>query len=154
MSRRAEIVMTPEEITEFLAGGKVANIATMGPNGRPHLVPLWYVPRGDGIATWTYRASQKAANLRRLPQATVLVETGESYDQLRGVSMECDVELVEGTEKVALIGTELMRRYNPSEQVATAATQFVRLQAAKRVGLVCTPTKIVSWDHRKLGGAY
>jgi PPOX class probable F420-dependent enzyme len=154
MSRRAQIVMTDEEIAAFLADGKVANLATIGPNGRPHLVPLWYFPRGDGIATWTYRTSQKAANLRRLPQATVLVETGDTYDQLRGVSMECDVELVEGTEKVALIGSELMRRYNPSEQAATAATQFVRLQAAKRVGLVCTPTKIVSWDHRKLGGTY
>jgi PPOX class probable F420-dependent enzyme len=157
MSRRAEIVMTPEEITEFLAAGRVASVATMGPNGRPHLVPLWYVPRGGDVpvlSTWTYRASQKVANLRRLPQATVLVETGESYDQLRGVSMECDVELVEDGEKVALIGVELMRRYNPSEQAATAATQFVRLQAPKRVGLVCTPTKIVSWDHRKLGGTY
>jgi len=154
MSRRGQIVMTDEEIAAFLAEGKVANFATIGPNGRPHLVPLWYFPRGDGIATWTYRASQKAANLRRLAQATVLIETGDSYDQLRGVSMECDVELVEDTEKIALLGTELMRRYNPSEQAATAATQFVRFQAPKRVGLVCTPTKIVSWDHRKLGGTY
>jgi PPOX class probable F420-dependent enzyme len=154
MSRRAQIVMSGEEITAFLAEGKVANFATMGPNGRPHLVAMWYFPRGDGIATWTYRSSQKAANLRRLAQATVLIETGDSYDQLRGVSMECDVELVEDAEKVALMGTELMRRYNPDVQVATAATQFVRLQAAKRVGLVCTPTKIVSWDHRKLGGTY
>jgi PPOX class probable F420-dependent enzyme len=154
MSRRAQIVMSGEEITAFLATGKVANFATMGPNGRPHLVAMWYFPRGDGIATWTYRSSQKAANLRRLAQATVLIETGDSYDQLRGVSMECDVELVEDAEKVALLGAELMRRYNPDEQVATAATQFVRLQAPKRVGLVCTPTKIVSWDHRKLGGTY
>ena len=154
MSRRAQMVMTPEEIKDFLAGGKVANLATMGPNGRPHLVPLWYFPRGDGIATWTYRRSQKAANLRRLAQATVLIEAGDTYDQLRGVSMECDVEVVEDAEKVALLGTQLMRRYNPSEQAATAATQFVRLQAPKRVGLICTPTKIVSWDHRKLGGAY
>ena len=60
---------------------------------------MWYFPRGDGIATWTYRSSQKAANLRRLAQATVLIETGDSYDQLRGVSMECDVELVEGTRR-------------------------------------------------------
>jgi PPOX class probable F420-dependent enzyme len=154
MSRRAEIVMTPEEVEEFLAGGKVASLATVGPNGRPHLVPLWYFPRGTGIATWTYRSSQKTANLRRLGQATVLIEAGDTYDQLRGVSMECDVELVEDAEKVALMGTELMRRYNPSEQAATAATQFVRLQAPKRIGLVCTPTKIVSWDHRKLGGGY
>lgn len=146
--------MSGEEITAFLAEGKVANFATMGPNGRPHLIAMWYFPSGGGIATWTYRSSQKAANLRRLGQATVLIEAGESYDQLRGVSMECDVELVEDGEKVALMGAELMRRYNPSEQAATAATQFVRLQAPKRVGLVCTPTKIVSWDHRKLGGTY
>lgn len=146
--------MTPEEIESFLAGGRVATIATMGRNGRPHVVPLWYVPRGDGIATWTYASSQKIANLERLPQATILVEDGEAYEELRGVSMECDVELVDRTEKVALIGMELMRRYAGNEQVATSASQFVRVQAAKRVGLVCTPTKIVSWDHRKLGGTY
>jgi PPOX class probable F420-dependent enzyme len=154
MSRRAQITMTSEEITDFLAAGKVANFATIGPNGRPHLVPLWYVPHGDGVATWTYASSQKAANLRRLGQATVLVETGETYDQLRGVSMECDVRLVEDTEQFARIGADMMRRYNSNEEIATAASQFVRVQAAKRVGLVCTPTKIVSWDHRKLGGTY
>jgi PPOX class probable F420-dependent enzyme len=154
MSRRAQIVMTPEEVTDFLANGKVATVATLGPNGRPHVVPLWYVPQGDVITTWTYASSQKAANLRRLPQATVLVESGDTYEQLRGVSMECDVELLEDTEKVARIGVELTRRYNSNQEVATAATQFVRIQARKRIGLVLTPTKIVSWDHRKLGGTY
>ncbi len=146
--------MTPEEITAFLAEGKVANIATMGPNGRPHLVSLWYVPRGDVLETWTYAKSQKAANLRRLPQATVLVEEGDSYEKLRGVSMECDIELVEDTEKITRIGADLMRRYSSSPEIATSASQFVRLQAPKRVGLVCRPTKIVSWDHSKLGGTY
>ncbi len=154
MSRRAQIVMTPEEVTAFLANGKVANVATIGPNGRPHLVPLWYVPQGDVLATWTYARSQKAANLRRLAQATVLVESGDTYEKLRGVSMECDVELVEDTEKISRIGVDLMRRYNSNQEVATAATQFVRIQARKRVGLVCTPTKVVSWDHAKLGGTY
>jgi PPOX class probable F420-dependent enzyme len=154
MSRRGQVQMTPEEITAFLAEGKTANIATMGPNGRPHLVALWFVPRGDVIETWTYAKSQKAVNLRRLPQATILIETGDSYEKLRGVSMECDVELVTGTEKIALIGQQLMHRYSPNPQVATSASQFVRLQAPKRVGLVCRPTKIVSWDHGKLSGAY
>lgn len=154
MSRRAQITMTPEEVEAFVAGGRVANFASIGPNGRPHLVPLWYVPRGGGLATWTYASSQKAKNLRRLPRATVLIEAGDSYEQLRGVSMECDVELIDDREQVARIGTELMHRYNSNEQVATAATQFVRVQAAKRVGLVCTPTRVVSWDHRKLGGTY
>jgi len=146
--------MTPEEIEAFLQEGKTANIATIGPNGRPHLTALWYVPRGDVIETWTYAKSQKAVNLRRLPQATILVETGDSYEKLRGVSMECDVELVTNTEKITLIGQQLMHRYTENPQVATAGSQFVRLQAPKRVGLVCRPTKIVSWDHAKLGGAY
>jgi PPOX class probable F420-dependent enzyme len=154
MSRRTQIRMTPAEVEAYLAEGTVANIATIGPNGRPHLVPLWYVPRGTGLETWTYASSQKTRNLRRLPQATVLIESGDTYDQLRGVSLECDVELVTDRERVALIGAELLRRYNSNQEVATAATQFVRLQAAKRVGLVCTPTRVVSWDHRKLGGTY
>jgi PPOX class probable F420-dependent enzyme len=146
--------MTPDEIAAFLKDGKVANIATMGPNGRPHLVALWYVPHGDVIETWTYAKSQKAANLSRLPQATILVETGDSYEKLRGVSMECDVELVADVEKITAIGQQLMHRYSANPQVATAGSQFVRLQAPKRVGLVCRPTKIVSWDHSKLGGTY
>lgn len=146
--------MTPEEITAFLEEGRTANIATIGPNGRPHLVALWYVPRGDVIETWTYAKSQKAMNLQRLPQATLLVETGDSYEKLRGVSMECDVELVTNVEKITMIGQRLMHRYTENPQVATAGSQFVRRQAAKRVGLVLRPTKIVSWDHAKLGGAY
>jgi hypothetical protein len=154
MSRRGQVQMTPEEIEAFLQEGKTANIATIGPNGRPHLTALWYVPRGDVIETWTYAKSQKAVNLQRLAQATILVETGDSYEKLRGVSMECDVELVTNVEKITLIGTKLMHRYTENPQVATAGSQFVRLQAPKRIGLVCRPTKIVSWDHSKLGGAY
>lgn len=146
--------MSAEEVAAFLAEGKTANFATVGPNGRPHLVALWYVPRGDVIETWTFTKSQKAANLRRLPQATILVETGDSYEKLRGVSMECDVELVTDTEKITMIGQQLMHRYTSNPQVATAGSQFVRAQAPKRVGLVCRPTKIVSWDHSKLGGTY
>lgn len=146
--------MTPDEVRAYLAGGKVANVATIGPKGRPHLAPVWYIPAGDGVATWTYGSSQKVANLRRLAEATVLVESGQSYEELRGVSLECDVELVEDFEEIVRIGAELMARYSPAQEVATAATQFIRVQARKRVGLVFRPTKVVSWDHTKLGGIY
>jgi PPOX class probable F420-dependent enzyme len=153
-SRRDQIKMSDEEIAAFLTEGKTANFATMGPNGRPHLVALWYVPDGQVIETWTFAKSQKAANLRRDPRATILVETGDSYEKLRGVSMDCDIELVTDTEKITAIGQKLMHRYSASPEIATSASQFVRLQAPKRVGLVCRPTKIVSWDHSKLGGTY
>jgi len=153
-SRRDQIKMTPDEVAAFLSQGKTANLATIGPNGRPHLTALWYVPNGDVIETWTFAKSQKAANLSRLPQATILVETGDSYEKLRGVSMECDVELVTDVEKITSIGQGLMHRYSESPEIATSASQFVRLQAPKRVGLICRPTKIVSWDHSKLAGTY
>jgi PPOX class probable F420-dependent enzyme len=154
MSRRDQIKLTPEEIRAFLTAEKVATVGTIGPSGRPHLVPVWYLLDGDALTTWTYESSQKVANLRRLAQATVLVEAGESYEELRGVSLECDVEIIEDTERIAAIGTGLMARYGGSEEVAVAASQFVRAQAVKRVGLAFTPTKTVSWDHNKLGGSY
>jgi PPOX class probable F420-dependent enzyme len=153
-SRRDEIRMTPEEVNALLQQERTAHVATIGSNGRPHLVPVFYVLRGGRVATWTYAKSQKVANLERLPQATVLVESGQSYEELRAVSMECDVEILRDTEEIASIGMELTQRTVANEQIATAAGQFVRAQAAKRVGLVFTPTKVVSWDHAKLGGTY
>lgn len=162
MSRREQIRMTPEEVHAYLAEQRVINVASMGPKGRPHLAPLWYVPRkgADGsprIETWTYGSSQKIANLRRLAEATVLVESGEVYEQLRGVSLECDVRILDDPEPTYEIGADLMRRYtlgDLSAEVPEPMVEFLRKQATKRVGLVLTPTKIVSWDHSKLGGAY
>ncbi len=155
--RRDQIRMTDAEVAAFLAAEKTMAVATTGPAGRPHLTALWYVPDGpDGavLSTWTYAASQKVANLRRAAVATVLVEAGGSYEELRGVSMECDVDIVEDEAGVVRIGGAILHRYSGSEEAATAGAQFIRAQAAKRVGLVLRPTKVVSWDHRKLGGAY
>jgi hypothetical protein len=155
MSRREQIKMTPAEVRAYLEAGRAANVATIGPNGRPHLVPVFYILDGDdGIATWTYGSSQKVANLRRLAQATVLVESGVAYEELAGVSMECDVTIIEDTDEITRIGTELLARMAGSPDVVTSAGQFIRVQAEKRVGLVFQPTKVVSWDHRKLGGTY
>lgn len=154
MSRRDQIRMTSEEVTAYLAEQTVINVATIGPNGRPHLAPLWYYPRGrHDMVTWTYRKSQKTANLQRLPQATVLIESGETYEKLRGVSMECDVEFVDDTDAVTGIGVELLLRYGGGE-ATDELRAGVALQAPKRIGLLLKPTKIVSWDHAKLGGTY
>lgn len=150
MSRRDSIKMTPDEVLAYLAEQRVINVATISPNGRPHVAPLWYVPWGDGVATWTYRRSQKVANLQRSAQATVLVESGETYEELRGVSMESDVEIIEDAAAVAEFGRALAQRYGGT----SLTDELVAKQAGKRVGLVFRPTKIVSWNHGKLGGLY
>jgi general stress protein 26 len=157
MSRRDQIRMTEDEVRAYFAEQKVINVASVGPNGRPHLAPLWYYPHEDGVATWTYGTSQKAKNLRRLPEATVLIEDGDSYEKLRGISLEADVQLVEDTEEVTRMGITLMQRYagaKPGDPVPSELSTFIAGQAPKRIGLIFRPTKIVSWDHTKLGGTY
>jgi PPOX class probable F420-dependent enzyme len=161
-SRRAAIAMTDAELHRFLQEEKVVTVATIGPNGRPHLMPLWFVADGGHltaigrqvpvISAWTFGKSQKVKNLERNPHATLQVEAGDDYQQLRGAMLECDVEIIRDTDKVAAIGAAVSRRYAGAP--AGEIPDFVRQQAPKRVGLVFRPTRVASWDHRKLGGGY
>jgi len=150
-SKRDQIRMSEDEMHSFLASQKTVIVATTGPAGRPHLMPLWYVPDGLTLRGWTFAKSQKVKNLERDPRATLEVEDGVEYHELRGVMLECDVELLRDVERVGDIGAELVDRYAGGSDEAKAA---FRLQAPKRVGLVFSPTRIVSWDHRKLAGTY
>jgi len=143
--------MSEQELRAFLDEQRVMQVATLGPRGVPHLVPLWFVPASGELSGWTYAKSQKAKNLERVPRATVGIEDGVEYQELRGVMMECDVELERETARVAEFGEALVDRYGGgSEEMKEAFRQ----QAAKRVGLRFKPARVVSWDHRKLAGGY
>jgi PPOX class probable F420-dependent enzyme len=150
-SRRDQITMSDEELRAFLGDQKVVTCATIGPNGRPHLMPLWFAAEGTTLRGWTYAKSQKAKNLERDPHATLQVEDGELYHELRGVMMECDVAIERDPEKVANFGMALFQRFGATGPDVEA---MVAGQAPKRIGLTFTPTRIVSWDHGKLGGVY
>ncbi len=145
--------MTDEEVRSFLAQGKIVSCATLGPRGRPHLVSLWYVPEGQVLRGWTYAKSQKAKNLERDPRATLQVEDGVQYHELRGVMLECDVDLERDPDRVGEYGLALFRRY-AGEEFGPELREMVAKQAPKRVGLTFRPTRVVSWDHGKLGGVY
>jgi PPOX class probable F420-dependent enzyme len=151
VSRREQIKMAADEVAAFLSEQRIVICATNGPQGWPHLMPLWYVVRGQEIWSWTYAKSQKVRNLERDPRATLQIENGELYHELRGVMMECDVTIERDPDEVAKYGIALFRRF---VEVGPDVEQMVRGQAPKRVGLVFHPTRIVSWDHGKLGGTY
>ena len=144
-SRRAAIAMTESELHRFLGEERLVTVASIGPNGRPHLMPLYYVADGAVISMWTFAKSQKVKNLERLPQATLQVEAGEHYHELRGAMLECDVEIVRDRATVAKIGARI------AGVPAGEIPDHVREQAPKRVGLVFRPTRVASFDHRKLG---
>jgi Pyridoxamine 5'-phosphate oxidase len=150
--RRPDIQMTDEELHGFIAEQMVMQCATLGPRGLPHLVPLWFVAEGLHLVGWTYAKSQKAKNLERDPRATVGMEAGVQYHELRGVMFECDVALERDAERVQGYGLRLFERY--AGELTAEIREMVANQAPKRIGLRFVPSRVVSWDHGKLGGAY
>jgi PPOX class probable F420-dependent enzyme len=154
VSRRDQIVMSDAEIAAFLDDERVVTCATIGRDGRPHLMPLWYVVRDGTIWAWTYGTSQKVRNLERDPRCTLQVEAGaDRYDQLRGVMLTADAILHRDIDTVAGVGMQLAERY--SELAATdQARDALLAQAAKRVALEFRERSRATWDHRKLGGTY
>jgi PPOX class probable F420-dependent enzyme len=153
VSRRDAIRMTAEEVAAFLEEQRTVTCATNGRDGWPHLMPLWYVVRGGELWSWTYARSQKVRNLERDPRCTLQVESGESYDELRGVMLQAECDLVRDIDAVAQLGAELAARYGGAS-LDDAVGEAMRRQAAKRVGMRFTARTTVSWDHRKLGGVY
>lgn len=148
MSRRSQIEMDDEEVLRFLGEERTMICATNGPDGLPHLMPLWYVVRDGDVLAWTFAKSQKVKNLERDPRATVQVEAGERYEDLRGVMLKTDVELVTDTAAVTDLGIEILGRYGDAS--APEARAAVETQAAKRVGMRFTAFDRATWDHRKL----
>jgi len=167
MSRREQIKMSQDEAAAFLAEERTLTCATQGPRGWPHLMPLWYVLRlpeagapAPRLWSWTYAVSQKVKNLERDARATVQVEAGEEYQELRGVMLECEVRIHRELDVVGPLGQEIFRRYAAPRGAPAAGelpaevAAMVQQQAAKRVGLEFVELRRATWDHRKLGGTY
>ena len=157
MSRRDQIRMSDADVLAFLDEERTVICATNGRRGWPHLMPLWYLlrPTGDGgmpqIWAWTFAKSQKAKNLERDARATLQVEAGGSYDQLRGVMFECDVVVHRDVERVRDLGLELYARYGGVDDDVRA---MVDAQAPKRIAMQFVERSRATWDHRKLAGVY
>jgi PPOX class probable F420-dependent enzyme len=149
VSVRERIKMTEAEQFAFLAEEKTVIVTSFGPRGWPHSMPMWFVVRDGEVWMWTYRTSQKVKNVERDPRATLLVEAGETYDQLRGVMIEAEAEVVEDYDAVLELGRELFARYTPGAE-GPEVEEALAAQARKRVGIRYRPRRVVSWDHRKL----
>lgn len=151
-SQRSRVQMTDAEVEEFLASQAKVQVATVGPHGEPHLTTLFHVVQDGRIAFWTYGRSQKVVNLRRDPRITCLVEGGEEYFELRGVTITGRARLVESYDEVRALGTTVTRRMTGNADLGDFGDDLVAQQAHKRVGVVVEPEKVASWDHRKMAG--
>lgn len=148
-NQRKQIVMSGEEIARFLETSRIATLATLGRAGLPHLTAMWFALLDGEIWFETKAKSQKAVNLRRDPRVTVLVEAGDTYDQLRGVSIEGRAEIVEDPERLFAVGVSVWERY--TGPYTPELRPFVEQMLHKRVAVRVVPERVRTWDHRKLG---
>ncbi|MFN8163251.1 MAG: TIGR03618 family F420-dependent PPOX class oxidoreductase [Solirubrobacterales bacterium] len=155
MSRRDQMKLSDAELAELLDSERVAVVSSLGPRGWPHSMPLWFVAREGEVWIWTYAKSQKVRNLERDPRATVLVEAGRDYTQLRGVMIEAEAEIHRDFETVLGFAEELALRYaDDISSLGKDAKAALEAQAPKRVAIRFRPLRTATWDHRKLGGTY
>jgi PPOX class probable F420-dependent enzyme len=154
-SRRDQIKLSDSEQEELIERERIVVVSSLGPRGWPHSMPLWYVPRDGDIWIWTYAKSQKVRNLEREPKATLLIEAGEEYGELRGIQIEAEAEIVRDLDLIVDYASEMTVRYSEGiGSVEGDAAAGLRAQAPKRVAIHFHPVRVASWDHRKLGGIY
>lgn len=155
--------MSDAEVAEMLGAGRKVQLATISPDGYPHLVTMYYTLVDGKIAFWTYRTSQKALNLARDPRISCLVETGDAYFDLRGVQIQGTVQTITDPDAVyqiglgvghvmgnALAGAGAAGAAASSAAADDAVKDYVANAARKRFGYIVEPVKIISWDHSKL----
>ena len=152
MGTRPDLTMSTSEVSLFLEDPNFGVLTTLDRKGWPHSAGMYFYVENDEILMWTYGKSQKALNVRRDPRASLLVEKGEPYQDLRGVLVRGRVRLETDEEAIAMIGSKLYDRYvAPKTGLAShEGPEFeIRRQATKRVGLIMPMEDVVSWDHSK-----
>ncbi|BDX29508.1 PPOX class F420-dependent enzyme [Mycobacterium antarcticum] len=149
-NERSKIVMSDDEIVEFIDHSRTATMATLSAAGRPHLVAMWYAVLDGEIWFETKAKSQKAVNLRRDPRLTVMIEDGSTYDSLRGVSIDAEAEIVDSDPDLLLrVGISVWERY--TGPYTDDMKPFVDQMMNNRIAVRVVPSRTRSWDHRKLG---
>lgn len=148
-NQRSQIVMSDAEVDAFLTQQRSSTVATIGPQGQVNLVAMWFSWHDGQVWIETKAASQKVVNLRRDPRMSVLVEAGETYDQLRGVALEGTGVVLNDPEVVWDVCVRIVERYQApyTEQLRTIVEQMARNRVVVRLDV----DRVRSWDHRKLG---
>ena len=155
--QRDRVTMTPDEVGQLLASCRKMQLATLSPDGWPHLVTMYYTLVDGRIAFWTYRTSQKALNLTRDSRISCLVETGEAYFDLRGVLVQGVVETITDPDEVYKVGLAIGdvvgggRAGSDASLPGDAINEYVANAARKRYAYIVEPRRVISWDHTKLG---
>ncbi len=129
--------MTPEEIRSFLTeGSRTGKVATVRPDGRPHVVPVWFVLDGTDLVFMTGADTVKGRSLARDPRLSLAVDLEQPPYSF--VMVEGTATLSDDLEAMLPLSIRIARRYVPADE----AEQFGRRNAVAGELLVrMTPTR-------------
>ena len=145
--------MSEAEIEDFISRQKSLQVATINRDGTPHLSTLWFDIVDGDIVFETFTKSQKIKNLERDNRISCLLEDGLVYEKLRGVQINGIAELYTESDDVHNLARGVMARNNP-DIPEEMLDDVAKAMSAKRTAVAVKATKVISWDHGKLGGTY
>jgi PPOX class probable F420-dependent enzyme len=133
--------MTPDEVRAFLSHGtRTAKLATSGPDGQPHVMPVWFVLDGEELVFTTWGDSVKGRNLRRSPRAAVVVD--DELAPYAFVHVRGNVTLSEDLGELLRFATAIGARYMGADRAdefgrrnAVAGELLVRLRPERVIAM-------------------
>jgi PPOX class probable F420-dependent enzyme len=135
--------LTDQELAEFLERSWTVRVATNGPDGWPHVVPLWFVWHGGTLFVNTTRGNRTVRNAEADPRAAATVDDGERYDELRGVVLRGDLLEASGDPRLQAVSDAFAGKYfggNRPHFEGWRNRLFLRME----------PERISSWDFRRI----
>ncbi len=147
--------MSPAEVDEYLASQRTITVTTLRPDGSPVAHPLWFVKLEQSVYFDTQTNSLKHKNILNDPRVCAVVESGESYFELRGVRIEGACQPVSDDEEILHVQTALAEKYLAlGSGMAEMPDWFSKSRSQRRsrgdrVLLRIPMERVYSWDFSK-----
>jgi nitroimidazol reductase NimA-like FMN-containing flavoprotein (pyridoxamine 5'-phosphate oxidase superfamily) len=101
-----------KDVGKLVAMERVSRVATVGRDGRPHVVPVCHVADGDHLYFATGRDSLKLRHLRANPNLALSVDVyAEDWSLLKGVLVQGSTAFIERGPRFRKIRDLLYRKY-------------------------------------------
>ena len=152
--------MSPAEVDEYLASQRTITVTSLRPDGSPVAHPLWFVKLAENVYVDTRTNSLKHRNILNDPRVCAVVESGESYFELRGVRIEGACRPVSDPEEIDRVQKALGEKdLALGSGVAEMPSWFSKSRSQRRsrgsrVLLRIPMERVYSWDFSKARSHY
>jgi nitroimidazol reductase NimA-like FMN-containing flavoprotein (pyridoxamine 5'-phosphate oxidase superfamily) len=128
---------------EFLKSQKILRLATIGPSGNPHIVPVWYMYDNNKFYVGTNTKTRKAKNIKKNSKVSFCIDIGIKSPNIIGMMGIGRARLILKTDRVELLAEKILLRYfknmrNQSAQQLLHQTDCI---------IEITPKKITNWKY-------